>query len=86
MKLNEDFVIHRISGETMLIPTASAPFHGIGEGDETVGVILDCLKKDTTEAAIVDALAAKFIGDRDEMAQDVHAVIEKLRAIGAIDD
>ena len=43
MKLNENFVIHTIDDETMLIPTAEAPFHGLGEGNETVGVILRCL-------------------------------------------
>lgn len=86
MRLNEHFVIHRISGETMLIPTAAAPFHGLGEGNKTVGVILNCLTKDTTEEAIVDALAAEFVGSREEMAEDVRSVISKLRAIGAIDE
>ena len=86
MKLNDNFVIHTVKGETMLIPTADAPFHGLGEGNATVGVILNCLTKDTTEAAIVDALAAEFVGDREEMAQDVRSVIAKLRSIGAIDE
>ena len=34
MKLNENFLIHRINGETMLVPTAAAPFHGLGEGNK----------------------------------------------------
>ncbi len=86
MKLNEHFLIHNISGETMLIPTAGAPFHGLGEGNATVGLILNCLKTDTTEEQIVDALNAAFDGNRDDMAQDVRSVIKKLRAIGAIDE
>ena len=86
MKLNENYVIHTISGETMLIPTGAAPFHGLGEGNKTVGVILDRLTKDTTEEEIVDALAAEFIGRREEMAEDVRSVIAKLKAIGAIDE
>ncbi len=86
MKLNEHFVIHTISGETMLIPTAKAPFHGLGEGNETVGVILNCLTQDCTEEEIVKALAAKFDGNREEMAEDVRSVVAKLRAIGAIDE
>ena len=86
MKLNEHFVIHSIDGETMLIPTASAPFHGLGEGNKTVGVILNCLTEDTTEEAIVEALAAEFVGSREEMAEDVQSVIAKLRSIGAIDE
>lgn len=86
MKLNDNFVIHTISGETMLIPTGSAPFHGLGEGNKTVGVILNCLTKDTTEEEIIDALDAEFDGNREDMAEDVRSVIQKLRSIGAIDD
>lgn len=86
MKLNENFVIHTIGDETMLIPTAAASFHGLGEGNRTVGFILNRLTRETTEEKITDALAAEFIGDREEMAQDVRAIIEKLRAIGAIDE
>ncbi len=86
MKLNENFVIHTIGDETMLIPTAAASFHGLGEGNRTVGFILNRLTQETTEEEITDALAAEFIGDREEMAQDVRAIIEKLRAIGAIDE
>ena len=86
MKLNENFVIHRVGGDTMLIPTASASFHGLGEGNKTVGVILGCLEKDTTEEEIVDALAAEFDGSREDMTQDVRSVVAKLKAIGAIDE
>lgn len=86
MKLNEQFVIHQMDGETMLIPTAKAPFHGLGEGNETVWVILNCLTQDTTEEKIVDALAAAFTGDRAEMEEDVRSVLAKLRAIGALEE
>ena len=86
MKLNDAFVIYSINGDTLLVPTAAAPFHGLGEGNATVGAILNCLKTDTTEEKIVDALAAEFVGDRSEMAQDVRSVLEKLRSIGAIEE
>lgn len=86
MKLNNRFVIHTIGGETMLIPTAVAPFHGLGEGNATVGVILNCLIKETTEEEIVDKLADTFLGRRKDMEEDVRSVIAKLRSIGAIDE
>ena len=86
MKLKDSFVVHSIGGETVLVPTAEAPFHGLGEGNRTVGVILGCLTHDTTEDAMVDALEAEFIGSREEMAEDVRSVISKLRSIGAIED
>ena len=84
MKLHDEFLVHKISGETLLVPTAQAPFHGLGEGNDTVWVILNCLKSDTTEEKIVDALAEKYDGNREEMAEDVRSVIAKLREIGAI--
>ena len=77
MKLNDEFLVHKISGETLLVPTAQAPFHGLGQGNDTV-------KNNTTEEKIVDALAEKYDGSRDEMAEDVRSVISKLRKIGAI--
>ncbi len=86
MTLKENFFIHETNGETMLIPTAAAPFHGIGEGNKTFGAILHCLTKDTTEEAIVSALAERFAGSREDMAEDVSLVISRLRAIGAIDE
>ena len=86
MKLNEHFVVYSLNGDTVLVPTAAAPFHGLGEGNETVGVILRCLTRETTQEEIVDALAERFDGNRDEMAQDVSSVIAKLRQIGAIEE
>ena len=85
-KLKDSFVVHSIGGKTVHVPTAEALFHGLGEGNRTVRVILGCLTHDTTEDAMVDALEAEFIGGREEMAEDVRSVISKLRSIGAIED
>ena len=38
------------------------------------------------KSRLVDALAEEFVGSREDMEQDVHSVIGKLRAIGAIDE
>ena len=35
MKLNPDFIVHKMDGETVLIPTANAPFHGLIQGNES---------------------------------------------------
>lgn len=86
MKLNPDFLTHTMDGAALVVPTAGASFHGLVQGNKTVGVILECLEHDTTEQEIVDTLCERFEGDRSEMAQDVADVISKLRGIGAIDD
>lgn len=84
MKLNPNFVVHSSGGETLLVPTAQAPFHGLGQGNATVGVILECLSRDVTEEEIVSTLASRFSGSREEMAEDVASVVSELRRIGAV--
>ncbi len=86
MKLNQNFVKHTIDGQTVVVPTAGADFHGLVQGNKTVEVILNCLESDTTEEAIADELYNRFDGDKKVMRADVHDVITKLREIGAIDD
>ena len=61
--LKNEFIVHNIGDETLLVPTAEANFHGLVQGNKTVGVILECLKHDTTEQEIVDTLCERFEGD-----------------------
>lgn len=86
MKLNKNFVAHTIDGMTVLVPMAGADFHGLIQGNKTTGAILDCLKNDTTEAEIADALCERFDGDRAQIEADVARIIARLREVGAIDD
>ena len=85
MKLNPGFLTHSLDGEAVLVPTAQAEFHGLVQGNRTLAVILECLQDDVTEDDIVDALAARFRGDRALMRADGREAIEKLRGIGAVD-
>lgn len=48
MKLNTNFVKHTIDGQTVVVPTADAQFHGLVQGNKSVEVIMDCLENDTT--------------------------------------
>ena len=86
MKLNDHFIKHTIDGQTVLVPIAGAPFHGLVQGNKSVEVILDCLASDTTEEAIVDAMCERFSGDREIIKADVKDVLTRLKAIGAIDE
>ncbi|MBQ3266098.1 MAG: hypothetical protein IJH07_10020 [Ruminococcus sp.] len=86
MKLNEEFILHSLDEETLLVPTGNAVFHGLIQGNKTVDVILHCLLKDATEDDILAVLKEKFVGNEDDMRADIREVITKLRAIGAIDD
>ena len=86
MKLNENFVKHTMDGETVLVPMGGAGFHGLVQGNDSVGVILDCLQNDVTEEAVVAELRERFKGDERLMREDVADVVRRLKKIGAIDD
>ncbi len=86
MKLKNEFIVHNVGDETLLVPTADASFHGLVQGNKTVDTILNCLKEDTTEEKILDSLKEKYDGDEEDMRADIADVIKRLRAIGAIDE
>ena len=52
MKLNENFIRHQVDGETLIVPTGSADFHGLIQGNKTLSAITECLTQDTTEEQI----------------------------------
>lgn len=86
MKLNRNFIRHKMDDQTIVVPTAEADFHGLVQGNKSVGVILECLDNDTTEEEIVEVMCARFDGDREIIKADVADVIAQLRQIGAIDE
>ena len=86
MKLNENFFKHNMDGQTLLVPTAEAPFHGLIQGNKSVEVILDCLSRGADEEGILAAMKERFDGDDSAMREDIADVISKLRSVGAIDE
>ena len=87
MKLNPKFLTHVTRGEHYIISTSGTDFSGIVKNNETAAFIIDCLKSDTTESAVVDKILAEYTGvDRSTVERDVAAEISKLRSIGAIID
>lgn len=86
MKLNKNFLTHKAGNDTVIVPTGNAGFSGVVQGNETLGVILDLLKEDTTEQQIIDKMAEQYDASRAEIEKDVISVISGLRKIGAIDE
>ena len=58
MRIKEQFLTHEADGVSMLVPLGGAGFSGIVKGNRTLGVILQLLKTDTTEDAVVQAMCA----------------------------
>lgn len=86
MKLNKKFVRYEMDGKAMVIPLGDASFHGVVQGNRSVGVILECLERGATEDEIVQTMYTRFDGDRNQMRADVRDVVAKLKSIGAIDE
>lgn len=86
MRLKEGFVTQYVAGTQMLVAVGEAmrDFHGLVRSNGTAGFIIDCLKTETTEDAIVEKLCGTYDVDADTARRDVRMVAEKLRSIGAI--
>ena len=71
----------------MLVPVGAAAekFHGVVRLNETAAFIVECLRTETTQVQIVDALLVEYEVERSEAEKHVTKVIEKLKEIGALD-
>lgn len=84
MKLNPKFLTHETKGEHITVSTTGTEFNGLIRSNPTAAFIIEALKTDTTESAIVDKLLAKYDVDRATAEKDVANIIGKLRDIGAV--
>ena len=86
MKLKKGFITHDTCNESILVPMGGAGWSGVVKGNKTLGVILDLLKTDTTETAIIDAMKRRFNAQEDVIVRDVGKALSELREIGALDE
>lgn len=86
MKLKDGFITHTIQGTQMMIAAGEAAksFHGLVRSNATAAFIVECLKTDTSEEAIVEKLLEKYDVTAEVAAADVHTILEQLNSIGAI--
>ena len=68
------------------MPTGAAGFSGLVRGNKTLGAILELLKKETSEADIIDAMRKRFDAPEEAITRDVQKALAELRRIGAIDE
>lgn len=87
MKLNPRFLTHETKGEHYIISTSDTKFKGIVKNNDTAAFIVECLKTDTTESAVVDKVLGEYEGaDRITVKRDVANIIDALRSIGALEE
>ena len=85
MRLKDTFITHASDGEQVLIDVTSS-FAGLVRSNKTAAVIVEGLKKDTTEAQIVEVMYEKYDAPKEVLQKDVESIVEKLRGIGAIEE
>ena len=85
MKLKDTYITHDSDGEQILLDTSSS-FAGLIRNNKTAAFIVECLKEETTEEKIVEAMFEKYDAPKEILAKDVSEVIEKLRKVGALDE
>jgi hypothetical protein len=86
MKLNKNYIIHKTDSETILVPTGEADFAGIVRGNLTLDAILELLKQETDEAAVMAVMKARFDAPDEVITGDVKKALAELRKIGALDE
>ena len=85
MKLKDSFIVQDIEDTQFLVPLGGEAFRGIVRSNGTAAFIVDCLKQETTEEGIVDAMCAEYNAPREVIARDVHKALDTLREIDALD-
>ena len=87
MKLRDGLFTQEYQGKQLLLASGAAAMHfrGIVRSNRTAAFIVDQLKTETTEEAIVAALLEEYNVTPEIAARDVRAVTEKLREIGALE-
>ena len=86
MKLKSDFITQTIEKTQFLVPLGGESFQGIVRSNKTAAFIVDCLKEETTEEAIIDAMCKKYDAPRDVIVSDVKEILNTLRRIHALDE
>lgn len=86
MRLKDDLMIHKISDETLVVPTGklSMEFQGIIRNNETAGFIMELLKDDRTEDELVEEVLRIYEADREAVSNDVHRLVLLLEQEGLL--
>ena len=86
MKLKANFLIQTIENVQFMVPVGAEAFNGVVRSNETAAFIVDCLKQETTEEKIVDAMCAEYDAPREVIAADVAEILDTLRSINALEE
>ena len=84
MKLKKEFITHEIDGQQVMVGVGT-DFKGIIRSNPTAAFIVNCLKKETSEQEIVQAMLMKYDAEEEQVKKDVHNILEKLKEFNVLD-
>lgn len=86
MRLKCDFEVMELNEEKIAVPIGdnASMFQGVIKLNETAAFILNLLKEETSEEAVVEALLSEYDGTRDKIEKDVNQYISKFTEMGLI--
>ena len=86
MKLRSGFITQKIDGTLFLVSTGEESFSGFVRSNSTAAFIVDCLKEETTEDKIIEAMCSMYDAPRQEITADVKKILDPLRGIHALSE
>lgn len=84
MKLKDEFIIQDIDDTQFMVSVGVKGFTGLMRNNETAAFIVNCLKKETTEEAIINALWQTYDAPMEMISADVRGVLDTLWEIHAL--
>ena len=85
MKLKKTFLVNQIAGETVGVSVAGG-FNGIVKANSSAAFLLDCLKKEISEEALVKKLTDTYDVSPETAAADLKTLLAQLRSVGALEE
>lgn len=86
MYRNEEFLLRRAAGLTVIVPVgkAAVDFPGMISVNETGEFLWDLLEREQTLAALVSALTSAYQVESEQAEADVRAFLDRLAQAGAV--
>ena len=86
MKLKDNFITQDVEDIQFLVPVGGEAFQGIVRSNETAAFIVNCLRNETTEEAIAEAMFEEYEAPKDVVLADLRKILETLRGINALEE
>lgn len=85
MRLKDGMVSYELDGDRFTV-SATGAFGGMIRSNATAAFIVERLERDTTEEAIVSAMAERYDAPRERIVADVRRVLAQLRELNALEE